>query len=60
MRQLVMTSCPVRFAVLAVVLGLSLGDSVRPMLEVLAAPPSAEVPALCLRDHFQGGGLRSS
>ncbi|WP_181423417.1 hypothetical protein [Halomonas heilongjiangensis] len=51
MRQLVMTSCLVRVALLAVVLGATVSDSARPMSEVSVSPPAPEVPALCLRDR---------
>lgn len=46
-----MTSCLVRVALLAVVLGATVSDSARPMTEVSASPPAPEVPALCLRDR---------
>ncbi|MCE8052062.1 hypothetical protein HOP61_12205 [Halomonas daqingensis] len=51
MRQLVMTSCRARVALLAIVLGASVSDSARPMVEVVAPAPPAEVPMLCLRDR---------
>ncbi|SEG48923.1 hypothetical protein [Billgrantia desiderata] len=51
MRQLVMTSCRARVALLAIVLGASVSDSARPMVEVVAPAPPAEVPMLCLRDQ---------
>jgi hypothetical protein len=51
MRQLVMTSCRARFALLAIVLGASVSDSARPMVEAAVPAPPAEVPLLCLRDR---------
>ncbi|MGR4066459.1 hypothetical protein [Billgrantia sp. C5P2] len=52
MRQLVMTSCRARFALLAVVLGASVSDSARPMVDVAVPAPFPEVPMLCLRDRL--------
>lgn len=52
MRQLVMTSCRARFALLVVVLGASVNDSARPMVDVTVPVPPAEVPMLCLRDRL--------
>ena len=46
-----MTSCRARVALLAIVLGASVSDSARPMVEVVAPAPPAEVPMLCLRDR---------
>ncbi len=51
MRQLVMTSCRARFALLAVVLGASVSDSARPMVDVAVPIAPTEVPMLCLRDR---------
>lgn len=52
MRQLVMTSCRARVALLAVVLGASVSDSARPMVEVAVPTSPVEVPMLCLRDRL--------
>ncbi len=50
MHQLVMTSCRMRLALLAVVLGASVSDSARPMNDVTVPPLPSEVSSLCLRD----------
>lgn len=52
MRQLVITSCCVRFTLLVVVLGASVNDSARPMVDVVVPAPPVEVPMLCLRDRL--------
>lgn len=52
MRQLVITSCRARFTLLVVVLGASVNDSARPMVDVAVPAPPVEVPMLCLRDRL--------